>query len=528
MNVGEFPTNFKRKKEEEVPVSLESLGNAIYDEQLLVEAFQQVSEGCPGCGGQYRLDFQESVTRGLGGHLKFKCSNKKCAHETKIYKSNMIPTRNAAGKPGAPKAENTMRGVTGAKTAGIGHTQFNQCLMAMDMQPLNTKVWAAHGKTYSAATKENLDRIILANIEKEKIATLLYEGDACKTSDGKIKIKVMTDGSWQKRYGRNSLYGIAAMYGFYTGLVLFTGTKCARCAVCMSAASRGVEVAVEHKETCTNTWGEGQPASLMERKIALEGVNFLFDNGCIVSILIVDGDTKTVQFIREHGPRAVADIVDVWLDLNHVEKNVGKKLRELQGVTEAEAAALQKAFCRAVKVSREKNPARGVKPGSEEERKCAEYLQEYIMSAPAHLFNKDGHVRCKERCPCKAANAAIYNPDHVPHSLGKWIHPGPEDVKYKMVVRVFEDYSSIDMCSKLIFDCTTNPCEGVNSLTWTYYADKTSFEPTSGDAHVRMAQLHKQDGQGAATLGVLKTMGVGSSSPEVQEKLSKRDQQRKK
>ena len=97
-----------------------------------------------------------------------------------------------------------------------------------------------------------------------------------------------------------------------------------------------------------------------------------------------------------------------------------------------------------------------------------------------------------------------------------------------MVVRVFEDYSSIDMCSKLIFDCTTNPCEGVNSLTWTYYADKTNFEPTSGDAHVRMAQLHKQDGQGAATLGVLKTMGVGSSSPEVEEKFSKRDQQRKK
>jgi hypothetical protein len=247
-----------------------------------------------------------------------------------------------------------------------------------------------------------------------------------------------------------------------------------------------------------------------------------------VSILIVDGDTKTVQFIREHGPREVADIIDVWLDLNHVEKNVGKKLRELQGVTEAEAAALQKAYCRAVKVSREKNPARGVKPGSEEEKRCAEYLQEYIMSAPAHLFNKDGHVRCKERCPCKVANAAIYNPDHVPHNLGKWIHPGPEDIKYKSVMQVFQEYSSIAMCSQLIFDCTTNPCEGVNSLTWTYYANKTDFEPTSGDAHIRMAQLHKQSGQGAATLGVLKTMGASSSSPEVEKKFSTRDQERKK
>jgi len=69
--------------------------------------------------------------------------------------------------------------------------------------PINTHVWAAHGETFSAATKTNLDRIILENMEKEKTATILHEGDSCLTSDGKVKIKVMTDGSWQKRYGRN-------------------------------------------------------------------------------------------------------------------------------------------------------------------------------------------------------------------------------------------------------------------------------------------------------------------------------------
>jgi hypothetical protein len=35
MNVGDFPTNFKRGKKEEVVVSTDSLGNAIYDEQIL-------------------------------------------------------------------------------------------------------------------------------------------------------------------------------------------------------------------------------------------------------------------------------------------------------------------------------------------------------------------------------------------------------------------------------------------------------------------------------------------------------------
>jgi hypothetical protein len=42
-----------------------------------------------------------------------------------------------------------------------------------------------------------------------------------------------------------------------------------------------------------------------------------------------------------------------------------------------------------------------------------------------------------------------------------------------------------------------------------------------------MAQLHKQDGQGAATLDVFKTIGLGSSSPESEKGLKKIDNMRK-
>ena len=36
--------------------------------------------------------------------------------------------------------------------------------------------------------------------------TLLFEGDAAiDKATGKTMIRVITDGSWQKRYGRNSL-----------------------------------------------------------------------------------------------------------------------------------------------------------------------------------------------------------------------------------------------------------------------------------------------------------------------------------
>jgi hypothetical protein len=362
---------------------------------------------------------------------------------------------------------NTARGVAAFKAAGIGQSNANQFLLGMDLPSINTNVWAAHGETFSAATKTNLDGIILKNIEKEKTATLLQEGESCRTSDGKVKISVMTDGSWQKRYGRNSLYGIGAMYGHYTGSVIFTSDRCARCQVCMTATSRGVELPASHKEICTNTWRGGESASLMERDMALEGVNFLFAHNCVVANLICDGDTKTVQHIKEKGPQQVADVISVWLDLNHVEKNLGKKLRELGvGLSEAQAQALQHSFCRAVKVSRKKNPANGVSAGSEEHTRCVDRMQEEIRAAPGHLFNKDGHVGCKEDCPMKAANTAIFDPQHRPHNLADWIHPGNDDVKYKAVMQVFTEYSSSDMCAKLIYDCTTNLCEGVNSMTW--------------------------------------------------------------
>ena len=527
MNVSEFPTNWKWTKKEEVVVSTNTLGNALYDEQILVEGIQQLREGCPGCGEHSRIDFQESVARGLGGHLKFTCSNKKCLYETKINKSKMMPGLNAAGKPCAPKTMNTARGVAAFMAAGIAESNANQFLLGMDMPPLNTNVWATHGETFAAATKTNLDRLILENIEKEKAATLLHEGESCLTSDGKVKIKLMTDGSWQKRYGRNSLYGIGAMYGHYTGGVLFAGDRCARCQVCMTAASRGAELPANHKETCTNNWRGGQSASLMERDIALEGVNFLFLHNCVVANLICDGDTKTVQHIKEKGPQQVADVISVWLDLNHVEKNVGKKLRELGvGLSEEEAKALQHSFCRAVKESRKKNPAKGVAPGSEEERRCVECLQEEIRTAPGHLFNKDGHVGCKEDCPMKAANTVIYNPSHIPHNLHKWIHPGNDDVKYKAVVQVFVEYSSFDMCAKLIYDCTSNLCESLNMLTWDKMG-KRRLKPTSGSAHMRMAQLQRQQGQGAATQDVNETMGIGSSSPETVKGWLKIDKKRK-
>ena len=80
----------------------------------------------------------------------------------------------------------------------------------------------------------------------------------------------------------------------------------------------------------------------------------------------------------------------------------------------------------------------------------------------------------------------------------------------------------------VIYNCSTNICEGVNSLTWTVYADKNTFEPTSGGSHMRMAQCHFQEGKGEATLGIQEELHISDTSPENKKRLREKDKRQKK
>ena len=308
LNVGEFPGIYHRQKRDFAEPSLVTptllsepaptdwraaraeqearfapLGNQFWDEKVLCAAVEGLTEeradGCPCCGNHVGVKFFESKKRGVGGgHLAFKCGTATCPH-TYVFKRSAELEKEVGSfkKGGAPTDANTARIVIAAKSAGMGLSQLNQFLMMSNIPKLNEGVWGIHGKEFDVSAKACVSDMILKNLELEEVATLLREGEGCRCAvTGKIKIKVMTDGSWQKRYGRNSLWGFGAMYGFYTGKVVFVASRCARCAVCMAAARAHKEVSAQHKEACTRDWKSGA-ASEMEKVIALEGVNFLFE-----------------------------------------------------------------------------------------------------------------------------------------------------------------------------------------------------------------------------------------------------------
>ena len=165
--------------------------------------------------------------------------------------------------------------------------------------------------------------------------------------------------------------------------------------------------------------------------------------------------------------------------------------------------------------------------GSKEEEAAALLMQAAIRAVPPHLFNKDGHAACGAHCPAKQVNTSIYDPDHRPHKLGKYLDPGHGDVLYDAVMAVFSQYSTLEYCKRLIYPGSTNLCEGVNSLMWLVHLPKARLRPTGAIGHMNMAQLHKDKGQGAATLEVLGHARHKPPSPQVAEQIKKRDHKRK-
>ena len=262
-----------------------SLGAGIWDEDLLAEQICALtSEVCPHdcCRARAGVELASSAVRGLGGSLVFQCRS--CGGPRELQRSRRVDPR--GGGKGAKAEETTLRFVSSCADAGMGLRAANSLLAGCDLPPLNEKTWAAAAGKTAEAEAAVFEKMVEKNIKREIAATLLNEGESALAPDGElVYITVMTDGSWSKRYGRNSLFGIGAMYGQHTGGCVFAGSRCSRCVVCMRAAHAGNE-APEHE--CTKNWdervGKDGAASKMEKDIALEGAKFLLERGAITRV----------------------------------------------------------------------------------------------------------------------------------------------------------------------------------------------------------------------------------------------------
>ena len=184
---------------------------------------------CSHCGVRAPVAFERDERAGLGGSLVFRCKN--CYEERPFHRSRPAEP-DGEGTKGRKACETTRRFVHAATEVGLGFRAGGEALLvALDLPTLHASTWQRATQVAAKAHKKVNGEITRANLKKEIALTRLHEGDAALSPDGKVYISVMTDGSWQKRMGRNSLFGVGAYYGVYTNKLLFCSTRVSRCAV---------------------------------------------------------------------------------------------------------------------------------------------------------------------------------------------------------------------------------------------------------------------------------------------------------
>ena len=263
-----------------------SLGHGIWDEAQLAAAIEELStKVCPGCKIRAPVAFVRDVRCGLGGSLVFRCKTATCT-EMRPFERSRPAENDGKGTKGRKACATTRRAVHAMTEVGLGYRAGGEALLVgLDIGRLSTGTWQRAAAVTAKAEEKVNSGVMEANLKEEISATLEAEGPSANAPNGMgVYITVLTDGSWQKRMGRNSFFGVGAFYGARTNKLLFCSTRVARCAICMSAAARGKQAARDHD--CTKTWderkGKDGAASNMEKAMALEGANFLFERGAVV------------------------------------------------------------------------------------------------------------------------------------------------------------------------------------------------------------------------------------------------------
>ena len=389
---------------EDAKAARSAMGHAYIDAGLVADGIATLTQNpCPGCRRRCGVMVNGHASRGVGGGaLEFAC--------VFCFEPRPLPTSRRLSSASRTD-ETTVRAVHALSAEGLGHAKSDRILMGLDLPPVNNEVWKQAAQKAQDATNAELVAMIDANIGEEARLTLLIEGESCLSPSGKVMIRVMTDGTWQKRYGRNSLWGAAALYGYYTGGCVFASSRCARCRTCMRAEQQKEDPPAHE---CTRTWNEAPnrdgTTSFMEKAIVLEGVNYVYAKGVIVGCLITDGDTKALSEVRAHGPEEVRSIIEGMLDLGHWAKNLGKKLKglndnpgELKGLLPMKLQnMLRSQFSSIVYSHRNEHE-------DEELDGQAEILQSALRNAPRHLFSTDDegnpnqHLGCGGWCKLKKA-----------------------------------------------------------------------------------------------------------------------------
>lgn len=313
---------------------------------------------------------------------------------------------------------------------------------------------------------------LLSSAAKEERQLTADENDIDDTTD----VTVSGDGTWKKR-GFSSLYGVSTLIGYYSGKVLDIFVKSSYCKLCevwkkklnSSEYEEWMEDHLQKNECSANHKG---PAGNMEVSSIVAMFQRSFEkNGLRYSNYIGDGDSKTYSGVINAKPYDDDFIINKKECVGHVQKRMGKRLRDLVNKTVEEKKTKtgktiqKKTLSGKGKLSGKLIDKLTIYYGLSIRRNCfsVQDMRDSIWATYFHYISTDKNPQ-HDKCPKGPNSWCTWQRASEMKMLSSYKHdydPLPTDVALA-IKPIYEDLSKEELLERCIGGFTQNNNESLN------------------------------------------------------------------
>lgn len=310
----------KLKLDEEIVVPERNVQNKIID---FVLVFTAVSN-CVSCSNirdgeicNGKVKFDACNSKGLGFKILVSCEH--C--DSRYIES---------GRRIDQAYEINRRFIFVMRLLGLGRAGCNKFCGLMDISCnfLSQKVYDSYIEKILECVRMVADKLFSFAIKVEK-NDMSKEDDSIDSSE----LTVSGDGTWKKR-GFTSLFGVTSIIGHYSGKVLDVFCKSSYCNQCERRKSEVGTAEYEewykehiNKNECMAN--HDGPSGNMETQAVVEMFKRSTTRGVKYKNYIGDGDSKVYSNVCDAKPYGENYVVNKKECVGHVQKRMGKRLRDL-------------------------------------------------------------------------------------------------------------------------------------------------------------------------------------------------------
>ena len=216
-----------------------------------------------------------------------------------------------------------LRSVYAATSTGGGLATLRNICIALDFPaPVHPSHYSKYLKYIGKASFDICNESMKATCINLKMLYGVPEIDV-------IDVPVSIDGTWQKRYGHNSLLGVSFVISMDTGCVLDYSVKSKVCHVCRRNKNAGEEWKEEHKLECVIN--HSKSAGSMEKDGVVEMyLRSIEKNSSKYGVYVSDGDTNPFGAVIDALKNKYGEDYQVRKEdcIGRVQKGMGNSLRK--------------------------------------------------------------------------------------------------------------------------------------------------------------------------------------------------------